>query len=106
MAPFHDFLIELIHQDPDITLRELTGALEHAHGVRASISGGRPGAHAAGLHVQEKSLIADERRRARAKRARADWFSHRMPAIRAMPERVVFIDEPKVRAAKPRSRRT
>jgi transposase len=38
LAPFHDFLIELIHQDPDITLRELTGALEHAHGVRASIS--------------------------------------------------------------------
>lgn len=39
LAPFHDFLIELIHQDPDITLRELAGALEHAHGVRASISG-------------------------------------------------------------------
>ena len=32
LAPFHDFLIELIHQDPDITLRELTGALEDAHG--------------------------------------------------------------------------
>jgi transposase len=39
LAPFHDFLIELIHQDPDITLRELASALEHAHGVRASISG-------------------------------------------------------------------
>jgi transposase len=39
LAPFHEFLIELIHQDPDITLRELTGALEHAHGVRASNSG-------------------------------------------------------------------
>jgi transposase len=32
LAPFHDFLIELIHHDPDITLRELTGALEQAHG--------------------------------------------------------------------------
>lgn len=39
LAPFHDFLIELIHQDPDITLKELQGALEHAHGVRASVSG-------------------------------------------------------------------
>ncbi len=39
LAPFHAFLIELIHQDPDITLKELQGALEHAHGVRASVSG-------------------------------------------------------------------
>lgn len=39
LAPFQDFLIELIHQDPDITLAELQGALEHAHGVRASASG-------------------------------------------------------------------
>jgi len=38
-APWHDFLIELVTQDPDITLAELRGALEHAHGVRASISG-------------------------------------------------------------------
>lgn len=39
LAPFHDFLIEVITQDPDITLSELRDALEHAHGVRASISG-------------------------------------------------------------------
>ena len=39
LAPYHDFLIELVGQDPDITLAELRGALEHAHGVRASISG-------------------------------------------------------------------
>lgn len=39
LAPWHDFLIELVTQDPDITLAELRGALEHAHGVRASISG-------------------------------------------------------------------
>ena len=36
---YHDFLIELIHKDPDITLTELQGALEHAHGDRASVSG-------------------------------------------------------------------
>lgn len=39
LAPFHDFLVELVHQDPDITLAELCDALEHAHGVRASVSG-------------------------------------------------------------------
>jgi transposase len=39
LAPYHDFLVELVTQDPDITLAELRGALEHAHGVRASISG-------------------------------------------------------------------
>ena len=26
LAPYHDFLVELIHQDPDITLKELQGA--------------------------------------------------------------------------------
>jgi transposase len=39
LAPWHDFLIELVTGDPDITLAELRAALEHAHGVRASISG-------------------------------------------------------------------
>ena len=39
LAPCHDFLIELVTQDPDITLAELRDGLEHAHGVRASISG-------------------------------------------------------------------
>lgn len=39
LAQHSDFLIELVHQDPDITLSELQGALEHAHGVRASVSG-------------------------------------------------------------------
>ena len=39
LAPFHGFLIELIHQDPDITLKELQGALSDAHDVTASVSG-------------------------------------------------------------------
>lgn len=33
LAPYHDFLTELIHQDSDITLRELQGALADAHDV-------------------------------------------------------------------------
>lgn len=33
LAPYHDFLVELVSQDPDITLHELRDALEAAHGV-------------------------------------------------------------------------
>lgn len=39
LAPYSDFMIELITQDPDITLGELRDALHHAHGVQASVSG-------------------------------------------------------------------
>ncbi len=39
LAPYHGFLIELVHQDPDITLKELQGALADAHDVTASVSG-------------------------------------------------------------------
>ena len=34
LAPHRDFLIELVTQDPDITLHELRDALEAAHGMR------------------------------------------------------------------------
>lgn len=33
LAPHHDFLIELVSQDPDITLHELRDALRAAHGA-------------------------------------------------------------------------
>lgn len=39
LAPYQDFLIELVQQDPDITLKELQGALADAHDVTASVSG-------------------------------------------------------------------
>jgi len=41
--------------------------------------------------------IATERRRARVRQQRVDWFKHRRPAIEAIPERVVFIDETAVK---------
>jgi transposase len=43
-------------------------------------------------------LVATERRRAKVRHQRADWFTHRAPAIAALPERVVFIDETAVKA--------
>ena len=39
LGPDHDFLVALIHQDPDLTLKELQGALAEAHDVTASVSG-------------------------------------------------------------------
>lgn len=39
LAPYHDFLIELIHQDPDIALKELQGTLVDAHNVAAPVLG-------------------------------------------------------------------
>ena len=39
LAHWQDFLVELVTQDPDITLAELRDALEHADGVLASLSG-------------------------------------------------------------------
>ena len=39
LAPHEAFFRELIDQDPDITLKELQGALAEAHGLTASVSG-------------------------------------------------------------------
>ena len=39
LAAHQGFRIELIHQDPDITLKELQGALAEARGLTASVSG-------------------------------------------------------------------
>jgi hypothetical protein len=42
-------------------------------------------------------LVAVERRRAKVRHQRADWFKHRLPAIATWPDRVVFIDETAVK---------
>ena len=41
--------------------------------------------------------MAAERRRTKVRRQRDDWFKHRLPAVSAQPERVVFIDETSVK---------
>lgn len=48
--------------------------------------------------------IATERRRARVRKQRDDWFKHRLPAVSAKPERVVFIDETAVKTNLTRQR--
>ncbi len=52
----------------------------------------------------KKTLVATERRRAKVRRQREDWFKHRVPAVSAQPERVVFIDETSVKTNLTRQR--
>ncbi|NKB27128.1 MAG: hypothetical protein GKR99_06075 [Rhodobacteraceae bacterium] len=61
------------------------------------------------LYTQKKSLVAAERlpllrhwserqwQRTKVRRQREGWFKHRLPAVSAQPERVVFIDETSVK---------
>ncbi|WP_425412288.1 IS630 family transposase [Neptunicoccus sediminis] len=49
------------------------------------------------MHIQKKSLVAAERLRAKVRKQREDWFKHRVPAVSARPEHVVFIDETSVK---------
>ncbi|MBA3910941.1 MAG: hypothetical protein C0524_13970 [Rhodobacter sp.] len=65
-----------------------------------------PGAASHGIHVQKKSLVAAERRRADVVRARHDRTSRRQPLMRESPERLVFIDETSVKTnmTRPRGR--
>src|SRR5210317_1400965 len=50
------------------------------------------------------SGIATERRRARVRKQRDDWFARRLPAVSARPEHVVFIDETSVKTNLTRQR--
>ena len=47
-------------------------------------------------HIK-KTLLASEKERADVKAERNEWHTHRLPAIRAAPERLVFIDETSVK---------
>jgi len=38
LAPHKAFLLEIVRAEPDITLKELAGALLEAHGVRVQLS--------------------------------------------------------------------
>lgn len=48
--------------------------------------------------------MATERRRARVRKLRDEWFRHRLPAITAHPERVVLINETSVKTNLTRQR--
>ncbi|MCP4967955.1 MAG: hypothetical protein GY926_22310 [bacterium] len=92
LAPFSDFLIAKVEVAPDITMPELSSALEEVHAVTA---------HPASLSrflkglgfTFKKSLMAKERERAAIRRERHVWVMQRQPRMRLEPHRLVFIDE-------------
>ena len=49
----------------------------------------------------KKSLVATERRRAKVRHQRADWFEHRRPVIATLPDCVVFIHSRQIAAQSP-----
>ena len=89
--PFVAFFVELIGQDPDITLVELRAALLAAHDMRCSTSGidGLLRRHG---YTYKKGLIARERRKPEVRKARHDR-SRRQKAMRRQPRRLIFLDE-------------
>jgi len=57
LAPFQAFLIELVSQDPDITLHELRDALDMAHGVRVHHSAIGYALDRAGYTFKKRALL-------------------------------------------------
>ncbi|WP_244395889.1 IS630 family transposase [Beijerinckia indica] len=92
LEPYKSFLIELVTQDPDITLFELRDALAHAEGVQVHYSAISRALKRLGF-TYKKALVADEQRRTDIVEARADWTERRQPFMQQRPERLVFIDE-------------
>ena len=95
--PHQAFLEELVAQDGDITLPELAGALEMATGVVAHAASIGRFLRKLGYTYKKNRWWQPERLRSRVKRLRQGWFKHRMPAMRAQPTRLVFIDETSVK---------
>lgn len=96
LAPHQAFLEDLIAQDPDITLFELRDALTEASGVRVHHSSIANLLSRLGF-TYKKSLVVTERRRAKVRQQRAEWFNYRLPAIAALLDRVVCFDETAVK---------
>ena len=98
--PFVSFFVELIEQDPDITLVtlvELRAALLAAHDMRCSTSGidallRRHGYIYKHGYTYTKGLIARERSKPEVRKARHDR-SRRQKAMRRQPQRLILLDE-------------
>ena len=88
---FVSFFVELIGQDPDITLVELQAALLAAHGVSFSTSGIDALLRRHG-YTYKNSLIARERDTPEVRKARHDR-GRRQKVMREQPQRLIFLDE-------------
>jgi transposase len=92
LAPYGDFLMGRVRQTPDITMPELATELETQHGVAVDPASLSRFLRKAGL-THEKTLLAEERARSDVAKACNVWIHKRQPIMRAMPHRLVFIDE-------------
>ena len=89
--PFVAFFVELIGQDPDITLVELQAALLAAYGVSFSTSGIDALLRRHG-YTYKKGMIARERDMPEVRKARHDR-GRRQKVMREQPQRLIFLDE-------------
>lgn len=55
LAPHKAFLLEVVQAEPDITLRELAGALAEAHGVRVQLSSLHRALRRAGISYKKRT---------------------------------------------------
>ena len=91
LEPFVAFFVELIGQDPDITLVELQAALLAAHDMSFSTSGIDALLRRHG-YTYKKGLIARERDTPEVRKARHDR-GRRQKVMREQPQRLIFLDE-------------
>ena len=89
--PLMPVFLELIEQDPDITLAELQAALLAAHDVTASTRGIDALLRRHGSSYK-KGLITEGRRKPEVQKARQDW-ERRQKIMRAQPHRRVLLQE-------------
>ena len=76
LKPYIAFLVVIVRAEPDITLKELAGALEETHGVLGQLSSVHRALIRAGFS-DKNGLIAQERTRADIRLARHDWTVRR-----------------------------
>ena len=96
LGPFQKTIIAKVEEQPAIAMPDLAAWLFETEGVRADPSNFSKLLCKAGFSYK-KTLLAAERERADVRAERADWHRHRLPAIRARPGRLLFIDETSVK---------
>ena len=85
------FLLELIDQDPDITLAELQAPLRAAHNLKYLISGIDVLLRHRG-YTYKKGMTADERHKPAIRKTRHEC-NRRQNATREQPHRLIFLDK-------------
>ena len=88
LAPHMDFLVEIVHAEPDITLAKFSNALEDTFGLRVQLSSIHRALQRAGFSYK-KGLIAKERDRPALRWERAEWINRCQPRMRLAPHWLV-----------------